>query len=98
MERLSIKVVPNFEVCIRGLVCFFDDKIHYWLRILRPDRKMALALPDDHREISAEFLVFLLGHPRLAVEPRIEAAANVQERFAGLGERPSVVNGPHCCV
>ena len=29
---------------------------------------MALPLPDDHHELSAELLVFLLRHPRLAVE------------------------------
>jgi hypothetical protein len=59
---------------------------------------MALPLLDDHREISAEFLVFLLRHPRLAVEPWIEAVANVQDRHAGLGEQRKIVNVGHFCV
>src|SRR2546422_11778773 len=97
MPKASIKVLPSFAVSI-GLVCSCDDEIHYWLRIPRPDWKMALTLPDDHREISAEFLVFLLRHARVSVQPRIEAAAHVEDRHTCFGQRSQIVHQRRLCV
>src|ERR1043166_1335919 len=85
--RARTKEVPNRALFMISSIGFPDDEIHRGLRILRSDRKMALALSDDHREISAECLVILFRDPRLAVEPRIEAAAHVQDRHPSLGHR-----------
>ena len=52
---------------------------------------MAPALLDDDRHPAAEFLVTLLDDARLAVEPRVEAAADVHERHAGPGQDVQVV-------
>ena len=50
---------------------------------------MSLALLDDDRERTAKFLVTFLDNKCLIVEGRVEAAANVQKRHAGLGQRRS---------
>ena len=52
---------------------------------------MTFAFLDDNGDPPAEFLVSLLGDPRLAFEPRIEAAANVEEVHTRVGQRGQII-------
>src|SRR5436305_639325 len=56
------------EKMSRRLLRFGHDEIHHWRRVHWTDGKVALALPQDHREISTECLVILLRHPRVPVQ------------------------------
>src|SRR5262245_36313938 len=63
-----------------------DDEIHNRFGFHRGERIMSLAFLDDDGDPSAEFLVALLGNPRLGLEPRIEAAANVEDVYARVSQ------------
>jgi len=52
---------------------------------------VALAFLDDHGGLSAEVLVALLDCRRLVLQSRVEFAADVQQRNAGLGQRLEIV-------
>ena len=54
---------------------------------------MSGAFLDDDRDLAAEFPVALFEDARLAVEPRVTAAADVQERHAGLRQCGEAVEG-----
>ena len=47
---------------------------------------MAFAFLDDDGDLPAQRFVSLLDDSRLVIEPGVEAAANVDERHAGLGQ------------
>ena len=46
---------------------------------------------DHDRDLPPEFPVSLLGNTRLGFDPRIEAAANVEERHARVGQRGQII-------
>src|SRR6516164_1555722 len=52
---------------------------------------MALAFLDHNGDPPAEFPVSLLDDPRLTFEPRIQAAANVEEMHTRDGERGQII-------
>lgn len=62
------------------------DEIQDRLHIPGCERVMAPTFLDNDRDLAGEFLVSFLGHARLGLERWVEAAANVQERHAGLGQ------------
>jgi hypothetical protein len=68
-----------------------DDEIHDWVLILRGERKMTFAFPDYDSDPPTEFLESLLGDPRLGFEPRIEAAAKVEELHTRVGQRGQII-------
>src|SRR6516162_758751 len=74
-----------------------SDEIHNWLWFLWGERIMALAFLNDNRDPSAELLVSLLGDSRLALEPRIEAATNVEEVHTRVGERGQIIEQLRFC-
>src|SRR5258708_5717535 len=58
---------------------------------------MPFAFPDDHRDLSVEFLISLLDDASLVVEPWVEASAIVQDRDAGFGQWRQVVDRRRRC-
>ena len=68
-----------------------DDEIHNWLWIRWGERVMTFAFLDHDRDLPTEFLVSLLGNPRLGFEPRITAAAKVEERHSRVGQQGQIV-------
>jgi hypothetical protein len=52
---------------------------------------MSLPFLDDDADGPAEFRVALLHDSRVCIESRVKAAAKVQERHAGLGQRREIV-------
>ena len=68
-----------------------QEEIHDRLRVFRFAGQMSLAFLDDDRDRTAELLVALLDNPRLVRKPGVEAAAIVQERYTGLGQRGQVI-------
>src|ERR1035437_255792 len=77
---------------IRGLLCSRGDEIYYWFRIFRRGWKVPLSLPDDDRDLSAEFLITFLDDASLALQPGVQGAAVVQDRHACLRQRRKIVN------
>src|ERR1039457_2646777 len=69
------------------------DEIDGRLRVVGREWKMSFPFPDDDCDLSAEFLVSLLDHASLAVQPWVEAAAIVKDWDARLGQRSQVVDG-----
>src|SRR5262249_11030530 len=68
-----------------------DDEIHNRLLFLRGERVMTLAFLDDRGHPPAEVLVSLLSDPRLGCEPRIEAAANVEQVHTRVRQRGQII-------
>jgi hypothetical protein len=63
-----------------------DNEIHDRLKIFRGKWIMSHPLLNDDSDPPVELLVAFLGHPRLSFEPRIEAAANVEQRHIALSQ------------
>src|ERR1700676_1525800 len=74
------------------LLLVAHDEIHHWFRILARHREVTLALGHQHRDPPAEFLVSLLHHPCLVLQPWVETPTVVQNRNPGLGQRRQVVD------
>jgi hypothetical protein len=52
---------------------------------------MSLALLDDDLDFSTKFLVALFNLERRVLDPRVEAAANVEKRHVGFGQGGEII-------
>src|SRR5712692_2622989 len=86
-----LAVISRWDWYVEGLLDTLGDEIHNRLPVLRSQWIMSLAFLDEDRDLAAEVFVALLSDQRVVIQPGVQAAANVEDRYAGFGQRGQVI-------